>query len=382
MHDQEDQPLRLKIGSLFSSYGGLDLAVEHVFNAETVWFSELNQPVAAVFSRHWPGVLNLGDITTIDWHDVEPVDILIGGFPCLNVKLGCSASVSGAEGVDCFDVARSVAEVLFRPLRDTGKPGTGDDIVHEVVGFDECASHRDGSAGENRPMRARAPVGKPDAARVDDEAPVDQTNEGHMCMSADDRTDVDRQVAKHVGPSFKSAVDQDHFLIVSGRGVTKANRAEAVDLDRDLLGHCYQQLLMVRLELRCAPDRQGVVGEADVDPVRHLEQFAVRVSAHQDRSVSQGSEAVEHLGRLRAPGVVAGDDDELGIRDLGLVKDPLQGGEHAVDVGEHRDRRDHVSTMPRSPRQAAIGAASSAASEVTCPACVLPRSNVNTRRAR
>lgn len=104
-------------------------------------------------------------------------------------------------------------------------------------------------------------------------------------MSADDRTDVDRQVAKHVGPSFKSAVDQDHFLIVSGRGVTKANRAEAVDLDRDLLGHCYQQLLMVRLELRCAPDRQGVVGEADVDPVRHLEQFAVRVSAHQDRSV-------------------------------------------------------------------------------------------------
>ena len=86
MHDQEDQPPRLKIGSLFSGYGGLDLAAEHVFNAETVWFSELNQPVAAVLSRHWPGVLNLGDITTIDWHDVEPVDILIGGFPCQDVS--------------------------------------------------------------------------------------------------------------------------------------------------------------------------------------------------------------------------------------------------------------------------------------------------------
>ena len=86
MHDQEDQPPRLKIGSLFSGYGGLDLAVEHVFNAETVWLSELNQPVAAVFSRHWPGILNLGDITTIDWHDAEPVDILIGGFPCQDVS--------------------------------------------------------------------------------------------------------------------------------------------------------------------------------------------------------------------------------------------------------------------------------------------------------
>ena len=86
MHDQEDHPPRLKIGSLFSGYGGLDLAVEHVFNAETEWFSELNEPVARVFSRHWPGVPNLGDITTINWHKVEPVDILIGGFPCQDVS--------------------------------------------------------------------------------------------------------------------------------------------------------------------------------------------------------------------------------------------------------------------------------------------------------
>ena len=40
----------LRIGSLFSGYGGLDLAVERVFNAKTVWFSELNEPVARVFS--------------------------------------------------------------------------------------------------------------------------------------------------------------------------------------------------------------------------------------------------------------------------------------------------------------------------------------------
>ncbi|GAA2000294.1 DNA cytosine methyltransferase [Nakamurella flavida] len=76
----------LRIGSLFSGYGGLDLAVEHVFNASTVWFSELNEPVARVFAHHWPGAPNLGDITTIDWSQVEPVDILIGGFPCQDVS--------------------------------------------------------------------------------------------------------------------------------------------------------------------------------------------------------------------------------------------------------------------------------------------------------
>ena len=77
---------RLRIGSLFSGYGGLDLAVEHVFNARTVWFSEINEPVARVFARHWPGAPNLGDITTIDWRQVEPVDLLIGGFPCQDVS--------------------------------------------------------------------------------------------------------------------------------------------------------------------------------------------------------------------------------------------------------------------------------------------------------
>ena len=90
MHDlNTDGESRLRIGSLFSGYGGLDLAVEHVFNAKTVWFSELNEPVARVFSGHWHEAPNLGDITTIDWSHVEPVDILIGGFPALH-NPGCS----------------------------------------------------------------------------------------------------------------------------------------------------------------------------------------------------------------------------------------------------------------------------------------------------
>lgn len=87
MHDlNASGDSELSIESLFSGYGGLDLAVEHVLNAKTVWFSELNAPVARVFSRHWPDVPNLGDITTIDWSQVEPVDILIGGFPGQDVS--------------------------------------------------------------------------------------------------------------------------------------------------------------------------------------------------------------------------------------------------------------------------------------------------------
>ncbi|WP_243752286.1 DNA cytosine methyltransferase [Leucobacter weissii] len=84
--NHETQAHRLRIGSLFSGYGGLDLAVEEVFDGETAWFSEFSPAVARVFSHHWPGVPNLGDITTIDWSQVEPVDVLCGGFPCQDVS--------------------------------------------------------------------------------------------------------------------------------------------------------------------------------------------------------------------------------------------------------------------------------------------------------
>ncbi|WP_417556580.1 DNA cytosine methyltransferase [Microbacterium sp.] len=84
--NDETQGRRPRIGSLFSGYGGLDLAVEEVFDGETVWFSEFSPAPARVFAHHWPGVPNLGDITTIDWREVEPVDVICGGFPCQDVS--------------------------------------------------------------------------------------------------------------------------------------------------------------------------------------------------------------------------------------------------------------------------------------------------------
>jgi DNA (cytosine-5)-methyltransferase 1 len=84
--NDDTQGRRLRIGSLFSGYGGLDLAVEEVFDGETVWFSEFSPAPARVFAHHWPAVPNLGDITTIDWNAVEPVDVICGGFPCQDVS--------------------------------------------------------------------------------------------------------------------------------------------------------------------------------------------------------------------------------------------------------------------------------------------------------
>lgn len=72
----------LTIGSLFSGYGGLDTAVERVFGAKTAWLVEFDKHPSLVLEHRFPGVPNYGDVTKIDWTEVEPVDIITGGYPC------------------------------------------------------------------------------------------------------------------------------------------------------------------------------------------------------------------------------------------------------------------------------------------------------------
>lgn len=74
--------MTLKIGSLFSGYGGLDLAVQQVYDAEPAWHVEFDAAPSKILAHHWPHVPNLHDVTTVDWAQVEPVDILTAGYPC------------------------------------------------------------------------------------------------------------------------------------------------------------------------------------------------------------------------------------------------------------------------------------------------------------
>lgn len=77
----------MKIGSLFSGYGGLDLAVSEVLGAEVAWHCEWEDAPSAILEKHFPGVPNYKDVTKVDFTKVEPVDILTGGFPCQDLSL-------------------------------------------------------------------------------------------------------------------------------------------------------------------------------------------------------------------------------------------------------------------------------------------------------
>ena len=73
----------MRVGSLFSGYGGLDLAALQLFPGSSVaWHCEWDDAPAMILDHHWPTVPNHRDVTTLDWTTVEPVDILTGGYPC------------------------------------------------------------------------------------------------------------------------------------------------------------------------------------------------------------------------------------------------------------------------------------------------------------
>lgn len=71
--------------SLCSGYGGLDTAVEETTGVRTSVYAENNPFASKVMAARFPGLRNLGDITTIDWEQAvrdHSITMIAAGFPC------------------------------------------------------------------------------------------------------------------------------------------------------------------------------------------------------------------------------------------------------------------------------------------------------------
>jgi DNA (cytosine-5)-methyltransferase 1 len=157
-----------RIGSLCTGYGGLDLAVQEVFGGTVAWHSQYeppdkdgredkNQYAAQILTHHWPTIPNHGDLTAIDFRQVEPVDILTAGFPCQDVSLaGRRAGLAeGTRSGLWLHVARAVEELQPRLV-----------VIENVRGLLSAPAHSDvepctwcvGDAGDEPLLRALGAV--------------------------------------------------------------------------------------------------------------------------------------------------------------------------------------------------------------------------------
>lgn len=67
---------------LFSGIGGFSLGFESA-GFRTVGFSEIDTYACAVLKKHWPNVVNYGDVRTIPTESLRgQIDVVTGGFPC------------------------------------------------------------------------------------------------------------------------------------------------------------------------------------------------------------------------------------------------------------------------------------------------------------
>lgn len=103
------------IASLCTGYGGLDDAVLNVFGGRIAWYcqydpEDTHQYAAQIMARRAPGVPNLGDITAVDYGQVEPVDILTAGWPCQDMSLAGKRAglIEGNRSGLWFHVARAI----------------------------------------------------------------------------------------------------------------------------------------------------------------------------------------------------------------------------------------------------------------------------------
>ena len=85
----------LRIGSVCSGYGGLDLAIHAVIGGDLAWVADNGKGASKILAHRFPDVPNLGDLAAVDWSGVEPVDILGGGVPCQDVS--CAGARAGLK---------------------------------------------------------------------------------------------------------------------------------------------------------------------------------------------------------------------------------------------------------------------------------------------
>ena len=101
----------MKFGSLFSGVGGFDLGFERA-GMECVWQVEFDKACQSVLKKHFEKAELFDDVRTVGKHNLEPVDVICGGFPCQDVSIaGKRAGLAGERSGLWSEFARIIDEL-------------------------------------------------------------------------------------------------------------------------------------------------------------------------------------------------------------------------------------------------------------------------------
>ena len=134
----------IKLGSCFSGIGGFELGLEKsIPNIKTVWQVEQNLFCQTILAKHWPDSTIHNDVRTVGVHNLEPVDILCGGFPCQDISIaGKGEGINGKRSGLWWEFHRIISELRPRIIVLENVPAIttrgGRDVVGSLseIGYD------------------------------------------------------------------------------------------------------------------------------------------------------------------------------------------------------------------------------------------------------
>jgi DNA (cytosine-5)-methyltransferase 1 len=101
----------VKFGSLFSGIGGFDLGFARA-GMTCAWMVERDKAAQRVLRERFTGVPIFDDVTTVGAANLEPVDLVCGGFPCQDVsQAGRRAGLAGSRSGLWWEFRRILEEL-------------------------------------------------------------------------------------------------------------------------------------------------------------------------------------------------------------------------------------------------------------------------------
>lgn len=105
----------MKVGSLFSGVGGLDLGFERQ-GFSISWACDKERSCRKILAKHFPSATIYEDVKTIDPLTASPVDVVIGGFPCQDLSTGGQRKgLAGERSGLFYEFIRIVRDMPTRP---------------------------------------------------------------------------------------------------------------------------------------------------------------------------------------------------------------------------------------------------------------------------
>ena len=137
----------LKVTSLFSGIGGIDLGLEATGYYKTTLFSEIDPFCQKILKKHWPNVPIIPDVRDINGKEIE-TDVLVGGFPCQPFSVAGKRKGKEDERHLWPEMFRIIKEA--RPSIVIGENVPG--IINTQMALGQCVSDLEGEGYKVQPV--------------------------------------------------------------------------------------------------------------------------------------------------------------------------------------------------------------------------------------